>query len=90
MINMKHAYSSNTYTLLHFERHFDPSVFYSKPPLKRTKSKHQSYSKPPLKRTKSKHQSYSKPSVKKEKDVLNITIKKNSSFSNLFILSGTN
>ena len=75
MINMKHAYSSNTYTLLHFERHFDPSVFYSKPPLKRTKSK---------------HQSYSKPSVKKEKDVLNITIKKNSSFSNLFILSGTN
>ena len=86
MINMKHAYSSNTYTLLHFERHFDPRVLLQK----HKRMPRIIYSKPPLKRTKSKHQSYSKPPVNTEKDVLDITIKKNSSFSDLFILSGAN
>ena len=85
MINMKHAYTSNTYTLLHFTKHFDPSVL---SPKHKKRSKPQVvYSKPPVRSSKVYFQHLSEPPIKKKKDVLGMTIRRNSSFTELFVKS---
>ena len=78
------AYSSNTYTFLHFAKQFDPTA------LRRRKSsapRFIDYSKPSLKNN-DYFQNMSKPPVKKEKrDPLSVTIRSNESFANLFQLT---
>ena len=81
---MLKAYSSNTYTFLHFAKQFDPTA------LQRRKSsapRFINYSKPSLKNNDC-FQNMSQPPVKKEKrDPLSVTIRSSESFSNLFQLN---
>ena len=81
---MLKAYSSNTYTFLHFAKQFDPTS------LQRRKSSAPifiNYSKPSLKNNDC-FQNMSQPPVKKEKrDPLSVTIRSSESFSNLFQLN---
>ena len=81
---MLKAYSSNTYTFLHFAKQFDPTA------LQRRKSsapRFINYSKPSLINNDC-FQNMSQPPVKKEKrDPLSVTIRSNESFSNLFQLN---
>lgn len=81
---MLKAYSSNTYTFLHFTKHFDPSALQRKKlsaPIfinySNLTSKSNDY-----------FQNVSQLPIKKEKrDPLSITIRNNESFSNLFQLN---
>ena len=81
---MLKAYSSNTYTFLHFVKQFDPTA------LQRRKSSASifiNYSKSSLKNN-DYFQNMSQPPEKKEnRDPLSVTIRSNESFSNLFQLN---
>jgi len=81
---MLKAYSSNTYTFLHFAKQFDPTALQFR---KSSAPRFINYSKPSLKNNDC-FQNMSQPPVKKEKrDPLSVTIRSSESFSNLFQLN---